>query len=89
MQFNLLRHARARLRDEAIEMRERRHGYFPKGFMWHGHLYRVHAVERCWTDLSDRRADGRLCFRVRCAEGTFEVYQDISANTWHIAQARR
>jgi len=69
---------------ESIEMRERRHGYFPKAFVWRGHRYDVHAVERCWT-ISRRggRVD-RHCFRVRCGEGTFEVYQDVRHNTWHM-----
>jgi hypothetical protein len=26
----------------------------------------------------------RHCFRVRCPEGTFEVYQDVRYNTWHL-----
>jgi len=73
-------------------MRERRHGYFPKVFIWRGHRYDVYAVERCWT-VSRRRWGGRVerhCFRVRCREdesakeGTFEVYQDVRHNTWHL-----
>jgi hypothetical protein len=24
------------------------------------------------------------CFRVRCREGTFELYQNVRHNTWHI-----
>jgi hypothetical protein len=27
----------------------------------------------------------RHYFQVRCAEGTFNVYQDLTHNTWHIA----
>ena len=77
---------------EPIEMRERRHGYFPKVFIWRGHRYDVYAVERCWT-VSRRRWGGRVerhCFRVRCREdesakeGIFEVYQDVRHNTWHL-----
>ncbi len=87
---------------EPIEMRERRHGYFPKSFTWRGRRYDVYAVERCWT-VSRRRRGGRVerhCFRVRCSfdpaqdgpfdsaqdrhEGTFEVYQDVRHNTWHL-----
>jgi hypothetical protein len=79
---------------EPIDMRERRHGYFPKTFVWRGHKYHVHAVERCWT-ISRRGRGGRVeqhRFRVRCSfgpardrrEGTFEVYQDVRHNTWHI-----
>ena len=74
--------------NEPIEMRERRHGYIPQAFLWHGHCYRVHAVERCWTVLKRRQNEGRLCFLVRCAEGTFEVHQDLATNTWHLSKAR-
>jgi len=77
---------RTRRGAEPIEMRERRHGYFPKTFVWRGHRYDVCAVERCWT-ISRRGRDGRVerhCFRVRCPEGIFEVYQDARHNTWHV-----
>jgi hypothetical protein len=73
-------------RNEPIDMKERRHGYFPKLFVWRGHRYRVNAVERCWT-ISRRNRGNRVerhCFRVRCPEGTFEVYQDVRYNTWHL-----
>jgi len=73
--------------NEQIEMRERRHNYFPKAFLWHGHCYRVDAVERCWTVQKYRRDTARLCFLVRCAEGKFEVYQNLSTNTWHVHRA--
>ncbi len=77
---------RRQRRAEPIEMRKRRHGYFPKAFVWRGQQYEVHAVERCWT--VSRRSRGnrveRHCFRVRCSEGTFELYQDARHNTWHI-----
>mgnify|MGYP005644759813 CR=1 FL=1 len=79
---------------DPIEMRERRHNYFPKSFVWRGLRYDVDAVERCWT-VSRRSRGGRVerhCFRVRCSfgppqdrqRGTFEVYQDVRHNTWHI-----
>ncbi|MDY6875128.1 MAG: DUF6504 family protein [Chloroflexota bacterium] len=85
---------RRRRSAEPIEMRERRHGYFPKAFTWRGRRYYVYAVERCWT-VSRRGRGGRVerhCFRVRCSSGsaqdrcedTFEVYQDVRHNTWHI-----
>jgi len=69
---------------EPIEMRERRHGYFPKSFVRRGHRYDVHAVERCWTVSRRGGRVERYCFRVRCPEGTFEVYQDVRHNTWHL-----
>jgi hypothetical protein len=71
---------------EPIQMRERRHGYFPKLFVWRGKRYQVDAVERCWT-VSRRKKGNKVerhCFRVRCPEGTFEVYQDVRYNTWHL-----
>jgi hypothetical protein len=71
---------------EPIEMRERKHGYFPHSFVWRGHRYVVQAVERCWT-VSQRKRGGRVeqhRFRVRCSEGVFEVYQDVRHNTWYI-----
>ncbi len=71
---------------EPIEMRERKHGYFPKAFVWRGHRYEVYAVERCWT-VSRRGRGGKVerhYFRVRCREGTFEVYQNVQHNTWHL-----
>jgi hypothetical protein len=74
---------------EAIEMVERRFQLFPKTFRWRGRLHRVVAVERCWTVSRAgwrRRVVGHY-FRVQCAEGTFEVFQDVKANTWHLRRA--
>jgi hypothetical protein len=71
---------------EPIEMRERRYGYFPKVFVSHGQRYDVYAVERCWT-ISRRQRGERVegyCFRVRCREGRFDLYQDARHNTWHL-----
>jgi hypothetical protein len=75
-----------RIYDEAIDMLERRFHYFPRVFYWRGRRYDVEAVEQCWTVA--RRQVERHFFRVRCAEGTFEVYQDVRANTWHLRRAR-
>ena len=73
---------------EAIDMRARRFGYFPRTFVWRGREFSVEAVERCWTTGS-RRNGGRTerhYFQVRCAEGTFDLFQDLIHNTWHIAR---
>ena len=78
---------KSRVYNEPIEMKERRHGCIPQAFLWHGHCYHIHAVERCWTDLGWRRDAGRMCFLVRCAEGTFELYQNLTSNTWHLHKA--
>ena len=75
---------RRRSGSEPIDMRERRHGYFPKLFVWRGHRYHVHAVERCWTVARRGGRVDRHCFRVRCREGTFELYQNVRHNTWHM-----
>jgi hypothetical protein len=72
---------------EPIAMRARRFGYFPKTFVWRGKTYNVEAVERCHTTAQSRRGRPRLSrhnFRVRCAEGTFDIFQDLQHNTWHI-----
>jgi hypothetical protein len=78
---------RSNVYNEPIEMKERRHRLMPQAFVWHGHCYRVHAVERCWTIRKRGNGMGRLHFRVRCAEGVFEVYQNLNTNTWHVHSA--
>jgi hypothetical protein len=77
-------------RGEAIRMEVKRFEYFPQTFVWHGKRYDVHAVEQCWT-VSRRWVWDveRHCFRVRCAEGTFELYQDAKRNTWHVDHFER
>lgn len=73
--------------DEPIQMRARLSGYFPRTFVWREQEFQVEAVERCWTMTSRRngRPLDQHYFRVRCAEGTYTVYQDVQTNTWHIA----
>ena len=88
MNVSFLRHRRARVHTEPIEMRERRYGYSPKVFRSRGHSYSVHVVERCWTLPRRRRRSGeQRCFLVRCAEGEFVVCQDLAAKTWHLSGA--
>jgi len=72
-------------RREPVEIQEKRFGYFPKTFRWRGKRYNVQAVERCWNAT---RNVPHLCFRVRCQDGTFELYQNVRDNTWHLAQVR-
>ena len=89
MASSFLRRRQGRVRNEPIEMRECRYGYFPRVFRSRGHCYRIHAVERSWTVPRGRhREDGERCFLVRCAEGEFVVCQDLTANTWHLARTR-
>jgi hypothetical protein len=75
--------------DEAVEMVQRRFQFFPRVFRWRGQRYEVEAVARCWT-VTRRVWRGRIerrFFHVRCAEGDFELYQDIRAGTWHLRRA--
>lgn len=74
----------ARPKYEAVEMRARRFGYFPRTFMWRGVERHVEAVQRCWTTGTLRAKMNRHYFLVRCAEGEYTLYQDLTANTWHI-----
>ncbi len=67
---------------EAVEIQEKRFGYFPKRFRWRGKVYDVEQVERCWTTM---KRNPSLCFRVRCCDGVFELFQDVHANTWEVA----
>ena len=68
---------------EATEIQEKRFGYFPKRFRWRGHIYQVEQVEQCWTTM---KRSPSLCFRVRCPEGRFELFQDVNSNTWEVAR---
>lgn len=68
---------------EAIDMRSRRSGYFPRTFVWRGREFQVEEVERCWTTGNGKKMDCHY-FQVRCAEGTYSIYQDLRHNTWHI-----
>jgi len=76
---------RPNIRGQAIKMEVKRFGFFPQTFVWRGKRYDVHEVEQCWT-ISRRWFWNveRHCFRVQCAEGVFELYQDVRHNTWHI-----
>jgi hypothetical protein len=75
---------RRRRDGEPIDMKELRFGYFPQAFMRRGRVYAVRAVERCWT-VSRRRGNvQRHCFRVRCREGTFDLYRDMRYGNWFL-----
>ncbi len=76
--------------DDSVEMVQRRFQYFPDVFRWRGRRHRVQAVRRCWTVARrgwKQRAE-RHYFQVECAEGDFELYQDIQRGTWHLRRAR-
>ncbi len=72
-------------RVQAVEVQEKRFGYFPKVFRWRGKRYDVEAVERCWNATRDAP---HLCFRVRCREGVFDLHQNVRDNTWHLVPRR-
>jgi len=72
-----------RRRKEPIQMVSRRHNYFPRRFMWRGANYDVYSVERAWTEM--KRSGGQHFFRVHCAEGTFDIFQDAALNAWYLA----
>jgi hypothetical protein len=36
-------------REQPVEVQEKRFGYFPKSFRWHGKRYDVQAIERTWS----------------------------------------
>ncbi len=86
----LARDSRARLRGasthDPIRVTAKQHGYFPKTFVWRGRSHDVQAVERCWTlqGRGERVQVAQHCFRVRCAEGTFQIVQDLRDNAWYI-----
>ncbi len=69
---------------EPIALLEKRHNYFPRQFMWRGESYNVHAVERAWTEMRQGGKDARHYFRVRCAAGTVDLFQDVRLDAWYL-----
>jgi hypothetical protein len=81
---------RWRIYDEAIELLEQRFQYLPRVFRWRGRRYSVEVVRKCWT-TSRWRWRGRVerrFFQVQCAEGGFELFQDLRSGTWRLRRAR-
>lgn len=70
---------------EPVEVQEKRFGYFPQRFRWRGNTYGVLAVERCTTRAG---RNPQLCFRVRCAEGIFDLAQEVKSNIWKLSVVR-
>lgn len=79
-----------RFYNEAIDVMQHRWRYFPAVFRWRGRRYQVDAVERSWLVPAQgwRRPHDRRFFQARCAEGTFELYQDLKTGTWHLRRVR-
>ena len=76
--------------DEAVGIAEMQYRYMPHVFLWRGRRYRVEVVEGVRT-VSRQGWRGRVerrLFRVRCAEGAFELCHDLEANAWHLRRAR-
>ncbi|MBN1877946.1 MAG: hypothetical protein JXA33_27240 [Anaerolineae bacterium] len=77
---------------EPIKLLSRRHNYFPQRFMWRGQNYNIYAVEEAWTEVKRGQKASRHWFRVHCTQGsktlpgTFDIYQDLSLNSWYIAR---
>ena len=74
--------------DEAIEMMQRRFGYFPHHFFWRGRVYEVDSVDRCWELGRRRGRPARRCFRVEVGGATLDLYRDLEVGTWHLRRAR-
>jgi hypothetical protein len=76
--------------DEAIDVMQHRGRYFPAVFRWRGRCYQVDAIERSWVVPALRwwRRHDRRFFHARCGEGSFDLYQDLQAGTWHLRRAR-
>jgi len=70
------------VRGDAVEILEKRFGYFPQRFQWRGHAHQVQAVERTWTKMG---RIAQLCFRVRCNEGVFDLTQNAKSNIWSLS----
>ncbi len=74
--------------EEAIDVMQHRWRYFPAAFRWRGRRHQIEAVERSWlVPATGWRRQDRRFFRVRCADGVFELYQDLRAGTWHLRRA--
>jgi len=74
--------------DEPIEVLERRYGFAPCTFRWHGHDFRVHTVEKGAGRPVAGLRPARLGFCLHCEEGLFEVHLRLVSNTWHLWSAR-
>jgi len=81
---------RWRIYDEAVQMIRRRFQFFPEAFCWRGRQFRVQEVQRSWvvTRPGWRQPVERRYYQVQCTSGTFEIYQDLRAGTWHLRRAR-
>ena len=75
---------------ESILITQKRFGFFPEAFLWRGKVYQVISIEECRTVSRHSlfcRVE-RSYFRARCAEGIFELFQDVLSNTWHVEKVK-
>jgi len=72
-----------RQKNSPVEMQEKRFGYFPHAFMWHGKCYHVSKIEKSWTTRKRKRKGHteHRYFRVCCEEGTFDLTHNLIVNT--------
>lgn len=84
--MNLSLKLSTRSRVEPIRLLSRRHNYFPQRFLWRGVQYDIYAVVRAWTEIKRGGTLIRHFFRVKCLEGTFDLYQDVTLNAWYMAR---
>jgi hypothetical protein len=77
-----------RFYDEAIEMRQRRHGWFPRLFLWRGRAFEVDRIEHWWEVGRRWGRPARRYFRLQAGEATFELYRDLEAGTWRLRRAQ-
>lgn len=84
--MNLSLKSSTRSRVEPIRLLSRRHNYFPQRFLWRGEQYDIYAVVRAWTEIKRGGTLIRHFFRVKCLEGTFDLYQDVTLNAWYMAR---
>jgi len=63
---------------ETVHILERKFGWFPAclRFERSGRVVAVDAVERCWTEMKNRRRRARYHFQVRCGGVRYHLCQD-------------
>lgn len=77
---------RARNLNEPVVVPAKRFGFFPAMFVWRGQRHDVQAVESCRTEVRQdwRGLVERHRFRVRTANGVFELTQDPARDSWKV-----
>ena len=77
-------------RAETVQILEKRLGYFPKRFRWHGRRFSVLSVQRVWcTSRAWPRPVKRRHFALSTAEGPFVLFHDLEHDVWAVGSAPR